>query len=412
MIGTTHPFAPEEIMAYVDGELPAADMRAITSHLSECAECAELAEQFRSTSQALLDWPVENAPATLAASVQNAVAQHSLNSGNNKTAVSLHIPSGSRRSWTWKRWALAGSGAFAILLIVATIFRSTSIRSERMRAYLPERAETQSAAASPMFAPPPPLPPGSRIQKATGAIVSADTSPVAQSLAPMIARTASLIIVVKDFNASRSVLDAILARHQGYSAQLDIETPQNASRNFKASLRVPAAGLPATIDELRSLGVVVNETQSGEEVSQQHTDLVARLKNARETEERFRAILEQRTGKIEDVLQVEQEIERVRGEIETMEADQKALEHRVDFATVDLQLTEEYQAHLDASSTSASTRTRNAFVNGYRNAVDTMLGIVLFFAEYGPTMLIFVVLFGVPSFILFRRYRKARARLE
>lgn len=40
---------------------------------------------------------------------------------------------------------------------------------------------------------------------------------------------------------------------------------------------------------------------------------------------------------------------RVRGDIERMEAEQKALEHRVDyvdFATVELQLTAEYRAQL------------------------------------------------------------------
>jgi hypothetical protein len=55
---------------------------------------------------------------------------------------------------------------------------------------------------------------------------------------------------------------------------------------------------------------------------------------------------------------------------------------------------------------------RNAFVNGYRNASDMLLAIVLFFAEDGPTILIFATIFGVPGYILFRRYRKARARLE
>ena len=37
-------------------------------------------------------------------------------------------------------------------------------------------------------------------------------------------------------------------------------------------------------------------------------------------------------------------IARVRGEIESMEAEQKALEHRVDFASVEIQLSEEYKA--------------------------------------------------------------------
>jgi len=94
----------------------------------------------------------------------------------------------------------------------------------------------------------------------------------------------------------------------------------------------------------------------------------ARLQNSRETEERLRAILAQRTGRIEDILQVEQEIARVRGEIEEMESEQQTLEHRVDFATVDLQLTEEYKASLSSPSASFSNRIQNAFIAGLRNA--------------------------------------------
>ena len=51
-----------------------------------------------------------------------------------------------------------------------------------------------------------------------------------------------------------------------------------------------------------------------------------------------------------DVLEVEQEISRVRGEIEQMEADQQALEHRVTFATVDLRIDEEFRAELGTPS--------------------------------------------------------------
>jgi hypothetical protein len=42
----------------------------------------------------------------------------------------------------------------------------------------------------------------------------------------MIARTVSLSIVVKDFEAGRASLDAILGRHNGYAANLNVSTPQ------------------------------------------------------------------------------------------------------------------------------------------------------------------------------------------
>ena len=191
----------------------------------------------------------------------------------------------------------------------------------------------------------------------------------------------------------------------GFAIALSASTTENAPRTLEASLRIPT---PAVTD-LKTLGRVERESQSGEEVTRQHEDLVARLKNSRDTEQRLRQILQQRTGKLADVLEVEEEIGRVRGEIEEMQTEQKALEHRVDFATVELQLAEEYKAQLNPPATSVSTRIHNAFVAGYQNAAETLLGILLWFAEYSPTLLIWLAILAVPFVMIWRRYRMSAA---
>jgi hypothetical protein len=225
--------------------------------------------------------------------------------------------------------------------------------------------------------------------------------------APMIARTASLTILVKDFAAARNSIDAFLARYGGYSANLAIDTPENGRRRFQASLRIPANQLDSALTDLKKLGRGLNESQSGEEVTQQHADLAARLQNSHETELRLRTILEQRTGKIGDVLQVEQEIARVRGEIESMESEQKALEHRVAFAGVDLQLVEEYNEQLNPSPVSTISRLRNAFIEGIRNGSGTLLGLVLFLARFAPSILIWATILGLPAYFVWRRHKRA-----
>jgi Domain of unknown function (DUF4349) len=223
---------------------------------------------------------------------------------------------------------------------------------------------------------------------------------------PMIARTVSLSIITKQFDSARASINTILARHNGYSASVTVSTPQGAARALEASLRIPVPELSSALSELRVLGYVENETQGGEEVTQQHADLVARLKISRETERRFLAILRERSGGINEVLSTEQSIARVRGEIEQMEAEQKNLEHRVDFATVDLRVSEEYKAQLDSPSPSISIRFHNAFVAGYRGAAETIVGILLFFAEYGPALLTWLLILVPIPWLLWRRWRR------
>jgi hypothetical protein len=40
-----------------------------------------------------------------------------------------------------------------------------------------------------------------------------------------------------------------------------------------------------------------------------------------------------------------------------------------------------------------------------------LLGIFLFFVEYGPVLLIWIVIPGLPAFLLWRSYRRMQARL-
>jgi len=440
---TAHPVAPEEVMAFLDGELSAADAQAISAHVERCTDCAKLAKQFQSTSQSLSRWSVESVPTNLENSVTDLAAK--ICAGVKIGKANLFI----RASfWSWRRWALGSGGTLTALLPVLAIVLPTLHRYQQaaMSATVyqgKERTNGESSASGS----------AGKLQ-VNGDSISDQQSKVSQSRTskglvtlttpgiaadsngnfhglgdhteksisgdgqlvsdqqsqvisgPMIARSVSLSIVVKDFAASRSALDSILLRHHGYSAQLSVSTPENAPRGLQASLRIPAPELSLAAADLKTLGRVENESQSGEEVTQQHTDLVARLKNSRETEQRFRTILQEQTGNVVEVLQVEEGIARVRGDIERMEAEQKALEHRVDFATVELQLTEEYKAQLNPPAASVSTRVHNAFVSGYRNASETALGIVLFFAEYGPALLIWLVILGLPVIFAWRRYRK------
>jgi len=423
----THPVSPEEVMALLDGELSASEARAVSAHLDDCTECSELAEQFRSTSESLSHWNVT----PISPALEEPILELAATQASSKK--SYRPPS----FWSWKQWAV-GFGGIAVLLFVLISLatyksrRAPLLTDEPFRQYqriaapsvqkpglsldrsvvpaLPQRQMSNDQLEALMDAAP-------RIQtrellsaadglaatEPSGADVHNNSS---SSFAPMIARTVSLILKVKDVIVSRGSLDRVLARHHGYFAQMSLNTQSGASRNFQASLRIPAPELTSTVDDLRTLGIVESESQSGEDVTQQHADLAARLKNNRETEDRLRAILQQRAGSVKDVLQVEEEIARVRGEIERMEAERTSLEHRVDYASVDLQLTEEYVAQLSPPADSVSARMRNALVAGYRHASETLLGLILFLMEYAPPLLVWLLILGLPIAAVWRYRRR------
>jgi hypothetical protein len=223
----------------------------------------------------------------------------------------------------------------------------------------------------------------------------------------MIVRTASLKLLTKDFDKTRAAVEEVIQRHRGYSAQLVAGSESNGARTFSANFRVPADQLDAAIAEIKPLAHVEQESQGGEEVTEQYVDLTARLTNSRRTEQTLLDVLEKRTGRLSDVLEVERELARVREEIESMEGELKSLQNRVSFATLRVELRGEYKAELEMTPPSMGGRLRNAVVEGYRTAVDSLVDVVMFLLGVGPFLLVWALILFWPARYVWRRLRAA-----
>jgi len=147
---------------------------------------------------------------------------------------------------------------------------------------------------------------------------------------------------------------------------------------------------------LRTLGHVVNEAQSGDDVTEQVQDLATRIANGRNTEKRLNDILKNRTGDVSDVLQVEREIARVREEIERLDGLRANFERRVTYATITLQVTQQRQATLDLGPLPLSARLRNAIVDGFQQAYESGVEVVLWLLRVGPVVLLWTLVLWMP----------------
>jgi hypothetical protein len=421
---STHPFELEEVMAYLDGEISADRASEIAQHMQQCGECRELAAGFRNLSRELASWEIESSPERLTNEMNAEIAAAARMQPKQTPSSPVELTPIERliasiRSLRGQPWVWAGAGALAMALLVVAVAVPNFLRARpaaHMAAREMELRELQKRMAQQQVAssleynqaeerysasvndksavatmpPAPPPPPGTPA-----------------STAPMIARTASLSLVVKDFSAIQAAVKAVVSRHSGYIGELNTSTPPDAAKTFSATLRVPSAQLEPALAELKQLGRADQESQSGEEVTKQYVDLAARLKNSRATEERLLGVLRNNTGKVKDVLEVENEISRVRGEIEGMEADRRALQSRIDFATITLSVTEEYKASLNGPPSSMGTRLHNAFVTGYHSVVENVIGLVAWLLESGPTLLLWAALLFFPIRWAWRRLRRA-----
>lgn len=81
----------------------------------------------------------------------------------------------------------------------------------------------------------------------------------------------------------------------------------------------------------------------------------------------------------------------------------------MDFATINLTITEEYKAKVSQTTPGAVTQFHNAAIAGYENVTASALGLALWITEYVPPILFWVVLPAAPGAFLWRLYRRALA---
>jgi len=306
---------------------------------------------------------------------------------------------GSRR----RALLFSAAGVFALLLLAAISIPNLQ-RSRTARMVVTERQTGLSApAASPTYSVN-----GTLSDRATQAVAhqNKDLRDEGVPSGPMIIRSAALEIIARDFENARAATQQIVSKYQGYFAGMNTTGQAQQGRHFTATIRVPAAQLDAAMAALKQLGTVTAESQTGEEVTQQYVDLVARLKNSRHTEQRLVEVLQNRTGKVADILEVEREIARVREQIEQMEAQRKLMENQVRFATLQLALAEEYQKPAGAvKPTGVGTLLWNSLVDGGRTALDGAIELAAFVLRVAPSLLLWGTLLAWPARKLWRHLR-------
>lgn len=171
------------------------------------------------------------------------------------------------------------------------------------------------------------------------------------------------------------------------------------------TVRIPVDHYDQFVTDVKGLGKLQSESEAAEDVTQQHLDLSARLENLRAQEARLREFFEAAT-KVEDMLAIEVELGRVRGDIEAMDAQVKYLERRADMATVAIELVEPRPAV-------SSWGLGEAIARGLRGAVGVVNGLVTFVVASSPIWITGLVLFFVGRrWLRHRRGRKAREDSE
>ncbi len=224
---------------------------------------------------------------------------------------------------------------------------------------------------------------------------TAGTADVAPS---MVIRTGHAAVEVDSLEPAVAALRLAAQQVGGYVANATVTAGREQHRTAMLEVKVPAARFDDLVAGLGPLGRVESVNVTAEDVGEEYVDVTARIANARRLEERLIDLLATRTGKLQDVLNVERELARVREEIERHEGRLRFLKTRAALSTLSVSIHEPLPI---TGNPSAGDVVAEALRRAWRNLLGLVAGGI---ASLG--VLVPLVLAGGTALALVRRWRK------
>lgn len=269
---------------------------------------------------------------------------------------------------------------------------------------------------------------GSGSKGTTGSNTS--TSPQAGTTGRDIITSASATVVVKDIPTAAQTIARSAEAHGGYVESMSIgqsgqpipvdpnsgviqpETGVKAtttpnpypypSDSGYVTVRVPAAQLSATIDELSSLGEVTASAVNRQDVTEQTVDLQARVNATQASVTRLTQLMAQAKS-VGELLAVETALADRQATLESYQAELKSLKGQVDLSSLTVTLQPE---------TTAVKAEPKGFLDGllagWNGLVATLNGIVIAFGFLIPWLIV-VGIAGVIVWLIVRSIRRRRS---
>lgn len=148
-------------------------------------------------------------------------------------------------------------------------------------------------------------------------------------------------------------------------------------------VRIPVVQYEEFFLGLEKLGIPEHRTQTAQDVTEEFFDLEARIANKQKLEQRILQLVEDRDGKIKDVIDVERELARVREEIERMEGRLRYLANRAALTTVTIIVREE-KDYVPPQGPSFTSRIDTAWTNSTQNVSEFGKNVVVISVAFSP----------------------------
>jgi uncharacterized protein DUF4349 len=219
----------------------------------------------------------------------------------------------------------------------------------------------------------------------------------------MVIRTGQASVEVDSLETSVAQLRQLAGRLGGYLANSSYQAGSAQYRSASIELRVPSQRFDELLSGMSPLGKVEYVNVTAEDVGEEYADVGARIANGKRLEARLIDLLANRTGKLQDILEVERELARVREEIERYEGRLRYLQAHASMSSLTVSVHEPLPIQ---GAYRGSPVIAEAFQRAWRNFVNLNASFIESLGVVLPLGLI-----GLAGVMTIRRWWRRRLRV-
>lgn len=217
-----------------------------------------------------------------------------------------------------------------------------------------------------------------------------------------IIKSANLDMTVQSLDKFTENVNAKLDAYGGYVSS---ESDQNYSdsRICYMTVHVPAEKLEIFLSDVEALGKVNSKNVGSDDVTDSYIDSEAKIKSLQTELDSLLKILE-KAENLEDVIKLQERISQVRGELDSYKSQLKALEGQIEYAKVDINVSEEL--HTVKTDGSFGSQVKEKFLKSIYSIGDFFVEFAITFVGSIPYILIIAAVAAVIIVIIKKREKR------
>lgn len=154
-----------------------------------------------------------------------------------------------------------------------------------------------------------------------------------------IIKTGYVTVEVDSFEKTYQAIRSLVGKYDGYIQSAQTNIAGNKKVRGTVVVRIPAETFDEILESIKGLGRLLDINTASQDVTKQYTDLQSKLKALRIMESNLLKLLEQK-AKVKELLEIERELGRVRGELETIEGSIRYYDNVTSYSTISITVKE------------------------------------------------------------------------